>query len=258
MLIDWFTVVAQAINFLILMWLMKRFLYRPILDAIDAREKRIAAELADAAAKKAESLQERSEFQRKNDDFDHERAALMSKAVAEAQTERDRLFDEAQKAATALSAKRQETLQSEEQSLHQAVGQKVQQEVFAIARKALTDLAQASVEASMVDICVRRLGQLNDKDRGTFIASLKATHCPVVVRTAFDLPPAQRTSTDEAIKKTFGADVQVRFETAVSLIGGIEITSPGQKAAWSIADYLSSLENGVDDLARANGRPKTS
>jgi F-type H+-transporting ATPase subunit b len=44
MLIDWFTVGAQALNFLILVWLLKRFLYKPILDAIDAREKRIAAD----------------------------------------------------------------------------------------------------------------------------------------------------------------------------------------------------------------------
>jgi F0F1-type ATP synthase membrane subunit b/b' len=52
MLIDWFTVGAEAINFLILMWLLKRFLYKPILDAIESREQKIAAELADAATKK--------------------------------------------------------------------------------------------------------------------------------------------------------------------------------------------------------------
>jgi F-type H+-transporting ATPase subunit b len=52
MLIDWFTVGAQALNFLVLVWLMKRFLYKPILDAIDEREKRIAAELANADAKR--------------------------------------------------------------------------------------------------------------------------------------------------------------------------------------------------------------
>jgi F-type H+-transporting ATPase subunit b len=62
MLIDWFTVGAQALNFIILVWLLKRFLYKPILDAIDAREKRIAAELADADKKKAEAQKERDEF----------------------------------------------------------------------------------------------------------------------------------------------------------------------------------------------------
>ena len=62
MLINWFTVCAQAINFLILVWLLKRFLYKPILHAIDEREKGIAAQLADAEAKKAEAQKDRDDF----------------------------------------------------------------------------------------------------------------------------------------------------------------------------------------------------
>ena len=80
MLIDWFTVGAQVLNFLILVWLMKRFLYKPILSAIDEREKRIAAELADAAAKKAEAQKERDDFQHKNEEFEQQRAALLSQS----------------------------------------------------------------------------------------------------------------------------------------------------------------------------------
>ena len=93
--IDWFTVVAQAINFLILVWLLKRFLYKPILHAIDEREKGIAAQLAQAEAKKAESQKERDDFQHKNEAFDQERAALLKKAADEANRERQRLLDEA-------------------------------------------------------------------------------------------------------------------------------------------------------------------
>ena len=63
MLIDWFTVGAQALNFIILVWLLKRYLYKPILNAVDTREKRIAAELADADAKRAEAEKAREEFQ---------------------------------------------------------------------------------------------------------------------------------------------------------------------------------------------------
>ena len=72
MLIDWFTVAAQALNFLILVWLMKRFLYKPILKAIDTREKLIATELADAAAKKVEAQKEHAEFDQKNQQFDQQ------------------------------------------------------------------------------------------------------------------------------------------------------------------------------------------
>ena len=107
MLIDWFTVAAQAINFLILVWFMKRFLYKPVLNAIDEREKRIATELANADAKQAEAQKQHDEFQQKNTEFDQQRAALLSKATGEAQAERQRLLDEARKAADAASSKRQ-------------------------------------------------------------------------------------------------------------------------------------------------------
>ena len=93
MLIDWYTVGAQALNFVILVWLMKRYLYKPILHAIDAREKRIAAELADAAAKETEAHKERDEFQRKSDELDQQRAALLKKATDDANAERQRLFE---------------------------------------------------------------------------------------------------------------------------------------------------------------------
>jgi F-type H+-transporting ATPase subunit b len=104
MLIDWFTVCAQAINFLILVWLLKRFLYKPVLDAIDAREKRIADKLADANAKKTEAQGERDDFQKKTQAFDEQRGALLTKATDDAKAERDHLMEEARKAAEGFRA----------------------------------------------------------------------------------------------------------------------------------------------------------
>ena len=68
--INWFTVIAQVINFLILVWLLKRFLYKPVLNAIAEREKKIAAQLSDAEVKKAEAQKERDAFHQKNEAFD--------------------------------------------------------------------------------------------------------------------------------------------------------------------------------------------
>src|SRR5271156_6367849 len=146
MLIDWFTVGAQALNFIILVWLLKRFLYKPILNAVDAREKRIAAELADADAKRAEAQKEREEFQRKNETFDQQRSALLSKATDEANAERQRLLDDARQAADALSVKRTDALTNDAHRLNQAIARRTRQEVFAVARKVLTDLASTSLE----------------------------------------------------------------------------------------------------------------
>jgi F-type H+-transporting ATPase subunit b len=108
-LIDWFTVAAQVLNFLILMWLMKRFLYHPVLDAIDAREKRIAGELAQADATKAAAQQERDNFRSKSEHLEQQRTELLRQATDAANAERQRLLEEARKAAADLSAQRQES-----------------------------------------------------------------------------------------------------------------------------------------------------
>jgi F-type H+-transporting ATPase subunit b len=250
MLIDWFTVAAQAVNFLILVWLMKRFLYKPILHAIDEREKRVAAELADADAKKAEAQKEHDEFDRKNTEFDQQRAALLSKATGEAQAERQRLLDEARKAAADLASKRQETLRNEERSLHGAISRRTQREVFAIARKALTDLATVSLEERLGEVFTRRLREMDGKSKEALGEALRTAPDPGVVRSTFDLPADQRAAIQNALNETFSAEVRVRFETAPDLIGGIELTTNGLKVAWSIADYLASMENDVAELLK--------
>jgi F-type H+-transporting ATPase subunit b len=250
MLIDWFTVAAQAINFLILVWLMKRFLYKPVLNAIDEREKRIATELANADAKQAEAQKEHDEFQQKNTEFDQQRAALLSKATGEAQAERQRLLDEARKAADAASSKRQESLRAEEQNLHQAISRRTQQEVFAIARKTLSDLATVSLEERLGEVFTRRLREMNGNTKDALGKALKTSSDPGVVRSTFDLPTDQRAAIQNALNETFSAEVRVRYETAPDLIGGIELTANGQKVAWSIADYLASMEKDVDELLK--------
>jgi len=254
MLIDWFTVGAQLLNFLVLAWLLKRFLYRPILDALDAREQRIAAELADADAKRAEADKERDEFQHKNEVFDQQRAELLNKATDEAKAERQRLLDEARQAADALSAKRMQTLSNDTHNLHQAISRRTQQEVFAIARKALADLATTSLEERMGEVFTRRLRALDDQSKEGFAKSLKTATRPALVRSAFDLPTEQRVAIQNALNETFSAEIRVEFETVPDLVSGIELTTNGQKVAWSIADYLASLEKGVDELLK--GRPE--
>jgi F-type H+-transporting ATPase subunit b len=254
MLIDWFTVGAQALNFLILVWLMRRFLYKPILHAIDEREKRIATELANADKKKDEAQKEHDEFQHKNEEFDQRRAALLSKATDEAQAERQRLLNEAQKAADSLGAKRQEALRADAQNLNQAIRRRTQQEVFAIARKALTDLATTSLEERLGEVFTRRLRELDGKAKEGLGEALRAASDPALVRSAFDLPPEQRSAIQNALNETFSAEIRVRFETAPDLVSGIELTANGQKVGWSIAGYLTSLEKGVDELVKAKDK----
>ena len=255
MLIDWFTVGAQTLNFLILVWLLKRFLYKPIRHAIDEREKRIAAELANADQKKIEAQKESDAFKHKNEALDQQRAALLSKAADEAKAKGQRLLDEARKAADALSAKRMETLRNDAGNLSQAISRRTQQEVFAIARKALTDLATTSLEERLGEVFTRRLREMDDPAKAGLAEALKTASDPALVRSAFDLSAEQRAAVQNALNETFSAEIRVKFETAPDLVGGIELTTNGQKLAWSIADYLASLEKGVDELLKAQSKP---
>jgi F-type H+-transporting ATPase subunit b len=234
MLIDWFTVGAQALNFLILVWLMKRFLYKPVLHAID---------------EKAEAAKERDEFKHKQADIDQQRAALLKQATDEAAAERHRLLDAARQAADALSLKRQETLRTEAQSLGQALRRRTQQEVFAIARKALADLATTSLEERFGEAFTRHLREMGGQDKARLADALK-TASPALVRTAFDLPAKERATIQNALNETFSADVHVRFETAPDLVCGIELATNGLKVGWNIESYLASLEDSVGELLK--------
>ena len=249
MLIDWFTVGAQALNFLILVWLMKRFLYKPVLHAIDEREKRIAAELDEAATKKAEAAKERDEFQRKQAEFDQQRAALLKRATDEAAAERHRLLEAAGQAADAISVKRQETLRTEAQALGQDLRRRTKQEVFAVARKALADLASTSLEERLGEVFTRHLREMGGQDKARFADALK-TASPALVRTAFDLPAKERATIQNALNETFSADVHVRFEVAPDLVCGIELATNGLKVGWNIESYLTSLQDGVGELLK--------
>lgn len=252
----WLTIFAQVLNFLILVWLLKRFLYKPILNAIDAREARIAAELADAAAKEAYARKEREEFHEKNATFDLQRNDLLTKMRGEVETERQRLLDEARQAADALSAKRKDALNRERQSLNDEIVRRSQEEVFAIAQKALTDLADTHLEARMSDVFTRRLRELEGAAKNDIAKALKTATEPARIRSAFDLPDEQRAAIQQAINETFSADIHLQFVTAPDVISGIELIVNGQKMAWSIGDYLASLGKGVRELLDEQAKAK--
>ncbi len=256
MLIDWFTVGAQALNFLILVWLLKHFLYKPILNAIDTRKKDIAAQLADAQAKKAEAQKEHDDFQSKNKAFDAGRSALLAKAADEAKTERERLLDEARKAADNLRDVQATALRNDQTRLGTEITRTVKEEVFAIARKTLADLATVSLEERVGAVFTRRLRELNGNAKETLGAALKASPEPALLQSAFDLPAEQRATIQNALNETFSAEIRVRFETAPDAICGIELAANGQKIGWSIADYLKSLDQKVGTLLNAEAKPE--
>jgi F-type H+-transporting ATPase subunit b len=256
MLIDWFTVGAQALNFLLLVWLLKRFLYKPILNALDAREKGIARELADANTKRIEAEKERNDFEQRNQKFDRQRQDLLSEAKEDAKTERQRLLEEARQAAEDLRGKSQDDLRREHLYLRDEITRRTQDEVFAIARKTLTDLAGTTLEECMTDLFLRRLRDLEGDAKESLAQALKAEAEPAVVRSAFDLPSKQQEAIQKTLNETFSANLMVRFVAAPQVIAGIELVAQGRKVAWTIDDYLASLQRSIAELLKEQSNQK--
>ena len=84
--------------------------------------------------------------------------------------------------------------------------------------------------------------------------ALKTSSDPALVRSTFDLPAEQRAAIQKALNEIFSAETRVQFETAPDLVSGIELTTNGQKMAWSIADYLAALEKSVDESSQRGGQ----
>lgn len=252
MLIDWFTVAAQVLNFLILVWLMKRFLYQPVLDAIAAREQKIAAALADAAATQAEAKQQQDAFRQKNETFDEQRAGLLQQARDAAKAEGERLQAEAREAADADSAARAKALLADALHLRDELTRHTQDQVFDISRRVLGDLASVSLEQQACEIFIERLRGVAGTEQATLGDALKAASKadPALLRSAFELPAAQQAAIQTALDESFGQPIPLQFETTPELISGIELSAHGLKLAWSISDYLGALSVGLEDQLR--------
>lgn len=255
MLIDWFTVAAQLLNFLILVWLLKRFLYQPILDAIDARERRVADELAQADAMREQARAEQARYRQQRETLEAQREALLARAAADAEAERQRLFEAAQQRAAEQDARRARQLASQAQALQQALAGRAQDEVFAVCRKALGELADAGLETQMVATLVRRLRAAGDEELAALRLAFQEASAPLTVRSAFALSEAERATLQDALQAVLGSVQAPRFETAPDLVAGIEICAGGRMLGWSIADYLAALQAGVDAVLAGQTEP---
>lgn len=246
MLVDWFTVGAQVVNFLVLVWLMKRFLYKPILDAIDARERRIAAELAEAGRMKAEAGEEREAFERRREALEQRREEVLAVAREEAVNERRQLLTQAREEVEALRARQNEALKRERDCLLDEIARRTRAETFAIARKVLADLAGVGLDERASVILAERLRALDEKSRSELAADALVE--PVLVRGAFELSPESRSILTAALDEITGARGDVRFEVNPDLVGGIEILTRNRAVAWSIEDYLVQMRAAMDEV----------
>jgi len=146
-------------------------------------------------------------------------------------------------------------MQDDQLRLSREITRWTAQEVFEIARRALTDLASANLEDRIVDVFVQRLRGLDGGGKESLTRAVKESTEPTIVRSTFDLGSPQRACIQKALNETCAAEVPLRFDTTPDIIGGLELTANGQKLAWCIGEYLSGLEQKVSSLLDTQAAP---
>jgi F-type H+-transporting ATPase subunit b len=248
MLIDWFTVGAQFINFIVLVLLMKRFLYRPILEAMAARELRIATTLEDAARKDADAEKGLTLLRQREEALEAHRTVLLKTATDDADQRRKQLIAAAREEVSSLQTRWHEAFAKEKDQLRHDLTLRVQAEVLAIARSVLKELASTSLEEAIARQFIRQLRSLSDQERKDIVAVLKNSDHAASVRSVFPMPAPLRLEIEHAIGEQLWSSASVRFETTPDVLGGVELLTAGHKVSWSIEAYLTSLEKSLDEF----------
>jgi F-type H+-transporting ATPase subunit b len=243
MQIDWVTTAAQLVNFLVLVWLLKRFLYRPVVNAMTARERGIAERLEQAEERERLAERREHEYLDKMRALDEDHAARLQEARAAADRERSRLVERAREDVDAEHARWVRQLRQEEEDFSGALKRELGASALDLARRILADLADAGLERQVIDGFLEHFDGLPETDR----AALERAGGEVTVKSAFELARGDRGRMAAAVREKLGTDTEIRFERDPALLCGVELARSGYKLSWNVAEYLAELDERIRD-----------
>lgn len=238
---DWFTVVAQIVNFLILVALLKRFLYGPIVRAMDRRETAIATRMEAADKKIDEAEQERVRYEKLARELAEARDELRAKARKEAEELREMLLEKAREEVDVSRAKWHEALQSARESLILSLRRQVREEVCKVSRRVLRDISDSSLEERIALCLERRIRNLGGEELAELARHFHASSRDIVVRSAFEMDDNARETMIRVVKTLCDSAIPL-FEVEPSMVCGIEISAAGRSLSWNFEHHLDLLE----------------
>lgn len=248
MLIDWFTVGAQMVNFLLLIVLLQRFLYRPLLAALARREQGIREQLANADQARKQAETEAKALARERETLATNKENLLAAAHSEAAAFKE---TELARARAEVATKKEQWLTrlgEEEQSFLHRVRLKVGELAFQLSRKVLRDLSGVELEQQLLEELLARDGLLPAPATDQPVAQ-------VTVRSGFPLSEEARRGITEKLA-TGSPGLTPDFEVDSGLGFGIELIIGDHKTVWNLNRYLQDIEAEAQTLLRTPQREK--
>ncbi|MDY7001569.1 MAG: hypothetical protein SVS15_07290 [Thermodesulfobacteriota bacterium] len=253
MLIDWFTVFAQAVNFLILIFLLHRFLYRPIMKAVRERERKIADRLEDAEKARAEAHARVKELEQENLALIQAKEKLLSEAREEVLKWRDQAVARAE---GEIKAKREtwlDGLEGEKAAFSRRLQTRVAEQVLSISQKVLSDMAGRDLEEQLADVFLERVGAEKEELMG------EGSGHPdrLLVRLGFVPDNGIQKKLDKRLMEMFPNVNKVEFSVEPELGFGLQLLAADRKVDWNLARYMRGLEESIlESLASGSGSPR--
>ena len=251
MLIDWFTVGAQVVNFLILLVLLKIFLFDRIKQAMDQRENNIKERFDKAAEQKEAAQETQKTFEKKTQSLEDDWDARLKEADKEAKERRESLIQEAQEEVDGLKKQWRKVLEQEKASFFDSFQKKAARLIFDTVEKTLSHLADTRVQDQAVKKFLSRFEELDKAE-----LPQKAETKPQVT-TGFELSESQQKSIQKALSQKLPNLGNIAFEVRPELVFGIAVAAGGKKMTWHAHDYVGALEKQMDQaIERKDHEPE--
>ncbi|MFO7985829.1 MAG: hypothetical protein R6U38_08175 [Desulfatiglandaceae bacterium] len=245
---DWFTVVAQIVNFLILVALLKYFLYDRIIQAMDDRESRIQDRLEEAKQKSRQAEAAVESYREKERNLKAERQQVMDQAKQEAEKIRKDLAEKAREEGETLRNRWRESVQKERERFLRDLRQMAAKAVYGISRQVLWDLADRDIEEQIAETFLSQMKAMPLEKKDRLGKAIRNNDNRVRIASGFEPASGTRQKITRAVREELSKAADVTYETDTDLIMGMELKGYGEKLAWSIETYLEDLENKAQNM----------
>jgi F-type H+-transporting ATPase subunit b len=239
-LIDWFTVGAQIFNFLLLLFLLRYFLYGPITKAMDRREERIAGKFHEAEEKLSAAVGKLAEMNRREQGFEEEQERKARAAEEEAGVRRRKLLQQAKEEAEEIRRAWKEGLSREKERFFSELKRRTGGEVMRLSRRAVADIADEKFERRLVEVFVGRLETLEGEEGERLASAARGESASI--DTPVEFSPDLRKRTAATLSRFAGAEVPVEYLVDSQRHPEVALKVGGMHFSWGVESYFDSLE----------------
>jgi F-type H+-transporting ATPase subunit b len=234
---SWWTFALQAANFLILVWLLQRFLFKPVKSIIARRKDEVAKALTEASAEKESAERLKQELAASRSAISAERQKIIDEARAMLSAERRKIIDEARAEAEKVHDQALKRLEDERIDAAQKLYERTVELATALAERMLREIAVSSVEQPFLGRVIDYLDRMPPEERAKLLPRNGTTN--VLLTTAHPLDEGAQSVWREQLVKRFGAGIGVTFNTDPTLIAGTVLTFPHAILNFNWRDSLA-------------------